>query len=107
VTVFVIKEFGVPQPGTTPPKYAWLGAAGVSTETSFGSGVATQSGASYIPQVARALQTAPVVPPGAFPGGSSGIQFTAAPVTAGVIAGARVCQFVCVSGLVGYVCGAV
>ena len=25
-------EFGVPQPGTTPPKYAWLGAAGISTE---------------------------------------------------------------------------
>ena len=23
-------EFGVPQPGTTPPKYAWLGATGVS-----------------------------------------------------------------------------
>jgi hypothetical protein len=72
-------EFGVPQPGTTPPKYAWLGASGVSTETSLGSGVATQSGASYVPQVARALQTAPVVPPGAFPNGSSGTQFTAVP----------------------------
>jgi DNA-binding beta-propeller fold protein YncE len=72
-------EFGVPQPGTTPPKYAWLGAAGVSTETSFGSGVATQSGASYVPQVARALQTAPVIPPGAFPNGSPGTQFTAVP----------------------------
>jgi hypothetical protein len=82
-------EFGVPQPGTTPPKYAWLGASGVSTETSLGSGVATQSGASYVPQVARALQTAPVVPPGAFPNGSSGTQFTAAPVTAGAIAGAQ------------------
>ena len=82
-------EFGVPQPGTTPPKYAWLGASGVSTETAFGSGVATQGGASYVPQVARALQTAPVVPPGAFPNGSSGTQFTAAPATVGAIAGAQ------------------
>jgi hypothetical protein len=72
-------EFGVPQPGTTPPKYAWLGASGISTETSLGSGVATQGGASYIPQVARALQTAPVTPPGAFPNGSPGTQFTATP----------------------------
>ena len=76
-------EFGVPQPGTTPPKYAWLGAAGISTETSLGTGVATQGGASYVPQVARALQTALVVPPGAFPDGSPGTQFTAAPVAVG------------------------
>jgi DNA-binding beta-propeller fold protein YncE len=82
-------EYGVPNEGKTPPKYAWLGAAGVSTETSFGSGAATQGGASYVPQVARALQTAPVVPPGAFPNGSPGTQFTAAPVTAGAIAGAQ------------------
>ena len=82
-------EFGVPQPGTTPPKYAWLGAAGVSTEASFGTGVATQGGASYVPQVARSLQTAPVVPPGSFPNGAPGTQFTAAPVAAGAIAGAQ------------------
>jgi hypothetical protein len=62
-------EFGVPQPGTTPPKYAWLGAAGLATETSFASGASTQSGAAYVPQVARDLQTAPVIPPGAFPNG--------------------------------------
>jgi hypothetical protein len=72
-------EFGVPNEGKTPPKYAWLGAAGVSTETSFESGVATQNGAAYVPQVARALQTAPVVPPGAFPNGQPGTQFTAVP----------------------------
>jgi hypothetical protein len=82
-------EFGVPNEGKAPPKYAWLGAAGVSTETSFGSGVATQGGASYVPQVARALQTVPVVPPGAFPDGAPGTQFTAAPVTAGEIAGGQ------------------
>jgi hypothetical protein len=54
-----------------------------------GSGVATQGGASYVPQVARGLQTAPIIPPGAFPNGSSGTQFTAAPVTTGAIAGAQ------------------
>ena len=70
-------EFGVPNEGKTPPKYAWLGATGMSTETSFGSGVATQSGASYVPQVARDLQTAPVVPPGASPNGTPGTQYTA------------------------------
>jgi DNA-binding beta-propeller fold protein YncE len=62
-------EFGVPQPGTTPPKYAWLGATGVSSEPSQGAGSSTQGGACYVPQVARSLQTAPVVPPGAFPNG--------------------------------------
>jgi DNA-binding beta-propeller fold protein YncE len=60
-------EFGVPNEGKAPPKYAWLGAGGVSTELS--SGVSTQGGASYVPQIARDLQTAPVVPPGAFPDG--------------------------------------
>ena len=60
-------EFGVPQPGTTPPKYAWLGADGLATELS--SGAATSGGASYVPQVARNLQTAPAVPAGAFPNG--------------------------------------
>ncbi len=82
-------EFGVPSEGKAPPKYAWLGAAGVSTEISFGSGVATQGGESYVPQVARALQTEPVIPPGAFPNGSPGTQFTAAIVTAAAIAGAQ------------------
>jgi hypothetical protein len=41
----------------------------LATETAFGTGVATQGGASYVPQVARDLQTAPVIPPGAFPNG--------------------------------------
>ena len=66
-TTYNSTEFGVPQPGTTPPKYAWLGANGLATELS--SGVATKGGGSYVPQVARDLQTAPVVPPGAFPNG--------------------------------------
>jgi len=37
-----------------------------------GSGVVTEDGASYVPQVAIDLQTAPVVPPGAFPHGGGG-----------------------------------
>ncbi len=61
-------EFGVPNEGKAPPKYAWLGAAGVSTELP--SGVATKGGASYVPQTARELQTLPVIPPGAFPNGT-------------------------------------
>ena len=69
-------EFGVPSEGKTPPKYAWLGAGGLATETAFGTGIATQGGASYVPQVARDLQTAPPVPPGAFPNGQgTGEQF--------------------------------
>jgi hypothetical protein len=62
-------EFGVPNEGKAPPKYAWLGASGVASEPSFGTGTVTQGGASYVPQIARNLQTAPVVPPGAFPNG--------------------------------------
>jgi sugar lactone lactonase YvrE len=69
LTTYNSTEFGVPQPGTTPPKYSWAGAAGVSSEPSQGAGAAAQSGAAYVPQVARSLQTAPVVPPGAFPDG--------------------------------------
>ena len=60
-------EFGVPNEGKAPPPYAWLGAGDVASE--FSSGVSTEGGASYVPQIARSLQTAPVVPPGAFPNG--------------------------------------
>jgi YD repeat-containing protein len=65
-------EFGVPQPGTTPPKYAWLGATGLSTEPAQGSGAATQGGASYVPLIGRPLQTGPIASPGAFPDGTGG-----------------------------------
>jgi hypothetical protein len=41
------------------------------------SGVATEGGASYVPQIARAVQTAPVIAPGAFPDGQPGTQYTA------------------------------
>jgi hypothetical protein len=69
ISTYNSTEFGVPRKGQVPPKYAWLGASGLATETAFGTGIATESGASYVPQLARDLQTASVIPPGAFPNG--------------------------------------
>jgi YD repeat-containing protein len=69
ISTYNSTEFGVPNEGKAPPKYAWLGASGVTSETTFGTGVSTEGGMSYVPQIARNLQTAPVVPPGAFPNG--------------------------------------
>jgi streptogramin lyase len=51
-------EFGVPGK-EAPPTYAWLGAAGVAGELP--SGVITQDGVTYVPQVGRPLQTEGVV----------------------------------------------
>ncbi len=48
-------EFGVPNGKEAPPKYAWLGAAGVAGELP--SGVITQDGVTYVPQTGRSLQT--------------------------------------------------
>jgi YD repeat-containing protein len=53
-------EFGVPTTGT-PPKYSWLGAAGVRTE--FSSGTTASGGAGYVPRLGRPLQTQPIDPP--------------------------------------------
>ncbi len=61
-------EFGIPTT-SSPPKYAWLGAGGVSSELP-SSGTVTQGGASYVPEVARTLQVEGVKPPGVFPNGS-------------------------------------
>ncbi len=54
-------EFGVPTTGS-PPKYSWLGAAGVRTE--FASGATASGGAGYVPRLGRPLQTQPIDPPG-------------------------------------------
>jgi streptogramin lyase len=54
-------EFGVPSGKEAPPKYAWLGAAGVSGELP--SGVITQDGVTYVPQTGLALQTEGVALP--------------------------------------------
>jgi streptogramin lyase len=68
-------EFGVPNAGKAPPKFAWLGAVGV--ESSLSSGVITYGATSYVPQTGRALQSEQIAPPG-LPGGSgSGAAYTA------------------------------
>lgn len=82
-------EFGVPSEGKTPPKYAWLGAGGLATETAFGTGISTQGGTSYVPQVARNLQTTPAIPPGAFPNGMGDGTTYRATIPAGEMASAE------------------
>lgn len=62
-------EFGVPNGGKEPPKFAWLGAEGV--EKSLASGVVTVGATSYVPQTGRPLQSEEVAPPGC-PDGSGG-----------------------------------
>jgi len=62
-------EFGVPNGGKEPPKFAWLGAGGI--EKSLASGVITEGATSYVPQTGRALQSEEVAPPG-LPEGSGG-----------------------------------
>jgi YD repeat-containing protein len=64
---YISTEFGVPSSKEAPPKYAWLGADGAESE--LGTGVITEAGATYVPQVARTLQTEQVIPPGAAPNG--------------------------------------
>jgi DNA-binding beta-propeller fold protein YncE len=71
-TTYNSTEFGVPQAGATPPKYAWLGAADVSSEPAQGAGTSTESGSSYVPEIGRPLQTGPIASPGAFPDGTGG-----------------------------------
>jgi streptogramin lyase len=66
-TTYNATEFGAPNKGKTPPKYAWLGAGDVADELA--SGVITYGATSYVPQDARALQAEQVIPPG-LPDGS-------------------------------------
>ncbi|HTB50824.1 MAG TPA: hypothetical protein VK701_07590, partial [Solirubrobacteraceae bacterium] len=64
-------EFGVPQAGTTVPKYGWLGASGLSSELPT-SGVVTTGASSYVPEIGRPLQSETIASPGAFPNGTGG-----------------------------------
>ena len=59
-------EYGVSPTGKTP-KYGWLGASGAESELE--TGVITEAGGTYVPQLARALQTETPIPPGAAPNG--------------------------------------
>ncbi len=67
-------EFGVPNGGKEPPKYAWLGASDV--ERSLSSGVITEGATSYVPQTGRQLQSEDVEPPGAPEGTGVGVPYT-------------------------------
>jgi DNA-binding beta-propeller fold protein YncE len=61
LTKYNSTEFGVPSTKEAPPKYAWLGAGGITSELS--SGTVTQDGSTYVPQTGRPLQTQGVAPP--------------------------------------------
>ncbi len=66
-------EYGVPNAGKEPPKFAWLGAGGV--EKSLASGVVTEGATSYVPQTGRALQSEEVAPPGLPDGSGAGAPY--------------------------------
>jgi YD repeat-containing protein len=66
-TTHNVTEFGTPHGGTAP-KYSWLGATGASSELE--TGVITTAGSTYVPQLARTLQTEQPIPPGAAPYGT-------------------------------------
>jgi DNA-binding beta-propeller fold protein YncE len=87
ISTYNSTEFGVPQPGTEPPKYAWLGAEGVSSEPSQDSGASTQSGASYVPEIGRVLQTGPIESPGSFSGGTGGVGVVGAAYLGAAVSG--------------------
>jgi YD repeat-containing protein len=53
-TTYNSTEFGVPTNGA-PPKYGWLGASGITSESP--SGAVVQDGIAYVPQTGQALQT--------------------------------------------------
>jgi YD repeat-containing protein len=61
LTTYNSSTFGVPSEGKAPPKYAWFGADGVTSELA--SGTITQDGKTYIPLTGRPLQTQPVEVP--------------------------------------------
>lgn len=67
-----VTEFGV-QTGS-PVKYSWLGAAGETSE--LGTGVITDAGETYVPQMAQTLQTEAPIPPGST-GGDAHLNQTA------------------------------
>ena len=66
-------EFGVPNGGKEPPKFAWLGAGGV--EKSLASGVITEGATSYVPQTGMPLQSEQVAPPGLPEGSGAGAPY--------------------------------
>ncbi|HEY5195238.1 MAG TPA: 6-bladed beta-propeller [Solirubrobacteraceae bacterium] len=77
ISTYNSTEFGVPTT-SNPPKYSWLGADGVASELT-ASGVSTQNGSSYVPEIGRPLQTGPIASPGSFPNGTASVGIVNAP----------------------------
>ena len=71
LTTYNSTEFGVPTT-SSPPKYSWFGADGVASELA-ATGVSTQNGATYVPEIGRPLQPGPIPSPGAFPNGTAAV----------------------------------
>ncbi len=74
LSTYASTEFGVPNSGKPPPKYAFQGADGATSE--LGTGVITYGATSYVPQTGRALQSEEVEPPGASGGSGAGTPYT-------------------------------
>ncbi len=79
ISAYNSTAFGVPQAGTAPPKYAWLGAEGVSSEPLQAAGTTTEGGDAYVPEIGRPLQAEPIATPGEFPNGTGGVGRVEAP----------------------------
>jgi DNA-binding beta-propeller fold protein YncE len=77
ISTYNSTEFGVPTTGS-PPKYSWLGADGVASELS-ATGISTQNGSTYVPEVGIPLQPGPIPSPGAFPNGTASVGVIEAP----------------------------
>jgi hypothetical protein len=67
-------EFGVPNAGQAPPKFAWLGAGDVASERS--TGIITEGATSYVPLVGKPLESEQVAPPGLADGSGAGTPYT-------------------------------
>ncbi len=85
LTKYNSTEFGVPTT-SNPPKYSWLGAAGVAAELP--SGVIAQGGSSYVPELGRQLQTEGLTPVGDENGTFTGAPYTT-PIPVAAIASAN------------------
>ena len=77
ISTYNSTEFGVPTT-SNPPRYSWLGADGVASELS-ATGVSTQNGSTYVPEVGRPLQPGPIPSPGSFPDGTASVGVIEAP----------------------------
>jgi streptogramin lyase len=73
ISTYNSTEFGVPNK-QAPPKFAWLGAADVTSERT--TGLITEGVTSYVPQIGKRLQAEEVAPPGLPYGAGGGSPYT-------------------------------